>query len=223
MNKILVIAPHPDDETLGCGGAILKHKSKGDKIHWLIVTAMTEDIGYSPEKIMQRSNEIQKVSKAYGFSSVHQCGFSATMLNVIPLAEIVPKIGAVIKKVKPNIVYLPFWGDVHTDHRIVFGAVSSCLKWFRYPSVKRVLAYETLSETDSTINPDINAFRPNVFIDITSFLENKIDIMKMYRSELGVFPFPRSEEAIRSLAALRGTNAGFKAAEAFMLLKERIE
>jgi len=223
MNKILVIAPHPDDETLGCGGAILKHKSKGDKIHWLIVTAMTEDIGYSPEKIMQRSNEIQKVSKAYGFSSVHQCGFSATMLDVIPLAEIVPKIGVVIKKVIPNIVYLPFWGDVHTDHRIVFDAVSSCLKWFRYPSVKRVLAYETLSETDAALNSAANAFHPNVFVDITVFLKKKIEIMRIYNNQLGSFPFPRSEEAIRAQSALRGAASGFKAAEAFMLLKEVIE
>ena len=223
MNNILIIAPHPDDETLGCGGTILKHKDKGDSTHWLIVTAIPEGIGYSSEIIYERSIEIQEVGNAYGFSSVHQCGFPTTMIDAIKMADVVKNISEIFHTVKPNIIYLPYRGDVHTDHHIVFDAASACLKWFRYPSVKRVLAYETLSETDATINPDINAFRPNVFIDISSFLENKIDIMKMYGSELGVFPFPRSEEAIRSLAALRGTNAGFKAAEAFMLLKERIE
>jgi len=223
MNSVLVIAPHPDDETLGCGGTMLKHKDKGDSTHWLIVTAIPEGIGYSHEIIHERSIEIQKVGNAYGFSSVHQCGFPTTRLDTIPMSDFVKKFGEIFQEIKPNIIYLPYRGDVHTDHHIVFDAASACLKWFRYPSVKRILAYETLSDTDSTINPDINAFRPNVFIDIASFLENKIDIMKMYGSELGVFPFPRSEEAIRSLAALRGTNAGFKAAEAFMLLKERIE
>ena len=218
--KILVIAPHPDDETLGCGGTLLRHKSSGDDIHWLIVTAITEDIGCAHEKILERSLEIQKVSKAYEFASVHQCGFPTTRLDVIPMSDMVQKFSSIFQEVKPNVVYLPYRGDVHTDHHIVCDAVSSCLKWFRYPFVKRVLAYETLSETDTALNPDNNAFRPNVFMDISSFLEKKIDIMKFYKGELGVFPFPRSEEAIRALACLRGAASGFKAAESFMLLKE---
>lgn len=223
VNKIIVIAPHPDDETLGCGGAILRHKSKGDEINWLILTAITEDIGYTPEKIMERSIEIQKVSEAYGFSSLNQCGFPTTRLDVIPKSDIIGKVSEIFREVNPSIVYLPYRGDVHTDHHVVFDAVSSCLKWFRYPSVKRVLAYETLSETDAALNPDTNAFRPNVFIDISSFLEMKIDIMRIYGSELVDFPFPRSEYALRALASLRGAASGFKAAEAFMLLKEIIE
>lgn len=220
MNKVIVVAPHPDDETLGCGGSILKHKSKGDEINWLIVTAITEDIGYVHDKILERSLEIQKVSKAYEFSSVHQCGFPTTRLDIIPMLDMVQKIGSIFQEVKPNVVYLPYRGDVHTDHRIVCDVVSSCLKWFRYPFVERVLAYETLSETDTALIPDNNAFRPNVFMDISLFLEKKIDIMKFYKGEMGVFPFPRSEEAIRALASLRGVASGFKAAESFMLLKE---
>jgi len=223
MNKILAIAPHPDDETLGCGGTILKHKKEGDKVHWLIVTAMKENIGYSVIKIRQRSTEIEKVIKVYGFSSVHQCAFPATMLDAIPMSEIVFKIGSVIKKVQPNIVYVPFYGDVHSDHRIVFDAVSSCLKWFRYPSIERVLAYETLSETDVALAPSTSIFHPNVFIDVSKFLRKKIDIMKLYKGEMGTFPFPRSKEAICALAAVRGTASGFKAAEAFVLLKEIIK
>jgi len=222
MNKVLAIAPHPDDETLGCGGAILRHKTAGDEINWLIVTAITKDIGYSPEKIQERSQEINIVKNAYGFSFVHQCGLPTTRLDTIPMSDVVRKFSEIFQEIKPNIVYLPFRGDVHTDHHVVFDAVSSCLKWFRYPSVQRVLAYETLSETEAALNPDSNAFRPNVFIDISSYLERKIDIFKIYKNELGVFPFPRSEEAIRAQAALRGVASGFKAAEAFMLLKERI-
>ncbi len=133
------------------------------------------------------------------------------------------KISSILLEVNPNIVYLPYRRDVHTDHRIIFDAASSSLKWFRCPSIKRVLAYETLSETDMALNPDGNPFHPNVFVDISGFLEKKIEIMKIYHVELGAFPFPRSEEAIRGLAALRGAASGLKAAEAFMLLREMIE
>jgi len=223
MNKILVIAPHPDDETLGCGGTLLKHKSKGDQIFWLIVTAATEDIGYNAEKIMQISQEITRVSEAYKFSLVYECGFTTTRLDTVPLTDIIEKFSGIFQQIEPDIVYLPYRGDVHTDHRIVFDAASSFLKWFRYPSVIRALVYETLSETDFALNPEYNAFRPNVFIDISSFLDKKTKIMKMYSGESGYFPFPRSEEAIRAQAALRGVASGFKAAEAFMLLKEIIK
>lgn len=221
--KILVIAPHPDDETLGCGGTLLKHKSKGDDVHWLIVTTIAEELGYTKEKIEEQSLQIQKVREAYEFSSIYQCNFLTTTLDTVPVSKIVQKISSILLEINPNIVYLPYRRDVHTDHRIIFDAASSSLKWFRCPSIKRVLAYETLSETDMALNPDGNPFHPNVFVDISGFLEKKIEIMKIYHVELGSFPFPRSEEAIRGLAALRGAASGLKAAEAFMLLREVIE
>jgi LmbE family N-acetylglucosaminyl deacetylase len=103
---------------------------------------------------------------------------------------------------------------------VVFDAVASCTKWFRYPSINRILAYETLSETDFGLSTE-QAFRPNVFVDIESFLDRKLQAMEVYKSEMGEFPFPRSREAIRALAAVRGAASGFKAAEAFELLRER--
>jgi LmbE family N-acetylglucosaminyl deacetylase len=120
---------------------------------------------------------------------------------------------------EPEEVFVPHPSDVHTDHRIVFDAVASCTKWFRYPSVKRVLAYETLSETDFGLGTN-QAFRPNVFVNIEPYLAEKLQAMDIYVSELGVFPFPRSHEAIRALATLRGAASGFRAAEAFELLRE---
>lgn len=223
MNSILVVAPHPDDETLGCGGTLLHHKSRGDEIHWLIATTATEDSGYSPDEILERSGHVRAVADAYGYSSVHHLDFTTTTLDTVPLAQIVQRVGCVIRETRPEVVYVPFPGDIHSDHRVVFDAASSCAKWFRFPSVKRMLAYETLSETDSALNPGNTAFRPNVFVDISRFLAKKIEIMKLYEGELGEFPFPRSERALRSLAALRGVAAGFEAAEAFMLLKEMIQ
>ena len=99
-------------------------------------------------------------------------------------------------------------------------AVAACVKWFRYPFVKRVLAYETLSETDFVLRSE-DVFAPNYFVDISELLEQKIDIMRNYSSELGIHPFPRSEMSIRALAVLRGAQSGFCFAEAFQLLRER--
>jgi LmbE family N-acetylglucosaminyl deacetylase len=126
----------------------------------------------------------------------------------------------VFSEIKPNIVYLPFSGDVHSDHRVVFDAAASCTKWFRSPWIKRVLVYETLSETDMSLPLDSNRFAPNVYEDVSAFLKKKIYIMNIYKSEVGDFPFPRSDESMSALAKLRGSQSGFNAAEGFMLLKE---
>jgi LmbE family N-acetylglucosaminyl deacetylase len=134
--------------------------------------------------------------------------------------ELINKISSVFKEVEPNEVFLPHPSDIHTDHRRVFDAVASCTKWFRYPSISRVLAYETLSETDFSLGTD-QAFRPNVFVDIENFLSEKLRAIDIYASEVSEFPFPRSHEAIQSLAKLRGAASGFKSAEAFELLRER--
>lgn len=220
MKRILAIAPHPDDETLGCGGTLLKHIENGDQVSWLIITGMHSELGHSESQIAQRDQEIAKVSSMFGFHSVHNLKLPTTSLDSIPIKNIVSGIGKVVSLVEPETIYLPYRGDVHTDHKVVFDAVISTTKWFRYRSVNRVLAYETLSETDFGINPDNNGFRPNVFINIDAFLEKKLEILKIFKSELGEFPFPRSEQAVHALAMVRGIAAGCEAAEAFMLLKE---
>lgn len=223
MSKnVLVIAPHPDDETLGCGGTLLKHKAMGEKVHWLMVTGMDEESGYSPERISSRSQEIRCVASMYDFNTVIGLDLPATRLEIVPLQKIIALIAEVILNIRPEIVYIPFPGDIHTDHRIVSQASAACSKWFRLGSVKRILAYETLSETDFVISPEINSFHPNVFVDISQFLDKKLEIMQIYKSEIGAFPFPRSEKAITALTQIRGAAAGCQSAEAFMLLKEII-
>jgi len=220
MNTVVVVAPHPDDETFGCAGALLKHRRAGDRTHWLIVTSMDGHPLYSPENKLKRQGEIRKVSKILGFDSVHQLGFTTAHLDEIPTTELVTSIGKTFRTLRPNIVYLPFRCDAHTDHRLVFDAGSACTKWFRHRYVRRVLAYETLSETDFGMDPHRGAFRPNVFVDISPYLSAKIKAVKAYAGETGAFPFPRSEKAVRALAGVRGAAAGFHAAEGFMLLKE---
>ena len=220
MSIVLVVSPHPDDETLGCGGTILRHKELNDKVHWLIMTRMSQDAHHSKEIIEKRENEIKSVSKEYSFVSVHQAGFVTSTLDTLSNSELINEVSKCFSEVQPNVIYVPFRGDAHSDHQSVFDAVAACTKSFRYPYVRKVLAYETISETDFSIRPDITGFKPNLWIDISKYVEQKIKIMHIYEGEIDEHPFPRSELSIRALSTLRGGIAGCKAAEAFMILKE---
>ena len=220
MNTVLVIAPHPDDETLGCGGTLLRHIANGDTVHWLIVTDMQTEYGFSEMQVNRRQTEIRKVTTAFGFSKVHSLGFPPAKLDTLPITDLVSSIGQVIKDILPTVVYLPFRGDVHTDHATVFDAAVSCAKWFRYVSILRVLCYETPSETEFGLNPEGARFSPNSFVDITPYIDRKIEIAQMYEGEMGEFPFPRSADALRALAQVRGATCGCHAAESFMVLRE---
>jgi LmbE family N-acetylglucosaminyl deacetylase len=220
--KTIVIAPHPDDEVLGVGGTLMRRKAEGAKVAWLVVTTMSSQAEWSEEKANQRTDEINQITNLFGFDEVFMLDFPTTQLDRVPMSGLVSGISAAFKSYEPNEVFLPHPADIHTDHRVVFDAAASCTKWFRYPSIARILAYETLSETDFGLCAE-QSFRPNVFINIEPFLDRKLQAMEVYKSELGEFPFPRSREAIRALAALRGAASGFKAAEAFELLRERRE
>jgi len=220
MTDILIVAPHPDDESLGCGGAILKHIAQGDRVHWVIATEMNTSSGYSADQLAQRDQEIEKVAQAYPFSSVHRLGVSTAKLDAVPFNQLVEKVATVVRATEPTVLYLPHPIDAHSDHRILFEACCSCTKWFRHPSVRQVLVYETLSETDFGLNPGIEPFRPNVWVDISSYLDRKIEILGLYPTEFGQHPFPRSVANIRAQANVRGSQSGFEAAEAFMLLKD---
>ena len=219
--KTIVIAPHPDDEVLGVGGTLLRRKAEGARIAWLIVTAISVKAGWSEERVKQRADEIRRITEFLGFDDVFELKFPTTQLDRVPMSDLVAGISSVFSSFAPEEVFVPHPSDVHTDHRVVFDAAASCTKWFRYPSVNRVLAYETLSETDFGLGTD-QGFRPNVFVSSEPYLDDKLRAMDIYASELGEFPFPRSHEAIRALATLRGAASGFKSAEAFELLRERL-
>lgn len=217
MSVISVVAPHPDDETFGCGGLMLKARKAGHELHWIIATAMTEQL-FTAERRAKREAEIAAVAEAYGFASVQRLGLPAAQLDAIPMGDIVAKMAAAVRETGTEILYLPNRSDVHTDHRIVFDAGAACAKWFRFPKVRQVLAYETLSETDAAV-PYGESFRPNVFVDITEFLARKLEIAELFEGEVLAYPFPRSREAIEALARVRGVAAGYHAAEAFQLLR----
>ena len=219
--KVLVIAPHPDDETLGCGGSIFRHKAQGDEIYWTIVTEINEKAGWTVLDVKKRDNEIEAVKARYGFKDVFKLGFTSTRIDILPISNLIEKIADVYNKIQPEIIYMPFVYDVHTDHQCIAKAMQSTFKWFRYPYIKKVLMYETLSETEFNFT-DERIFSPNIFVDISEYLDKKINVMKIYESEMHEFPFPRSEKTIRALAAFRGSQGGFEAAETFKLVYERI-
>ena len=222
MKKVLVVAPHPDDETLGSGGTLLKHKSKGDQIHWLILTKISVDNGWLNEQVEKRQLEIEKVTKAYAFNSVHELNFPTAMLDSFPMKELVGNISSVIEKVQPNVIYLNHHNDIHTDHQIAFKAVMSSAKNFRHPYIERILMYETLSETEFAASLPGHEFQPNVFSDITDYFEEKCKIMQLYKSEMMKPPYPRTLETIEALAKFRGGRIGCKYVESFILLFETI-
>jgi len=221
MKKVLIVAPHADDETLGCGGTILRYIKEGHEVHWLLVTGMKEEFGFTVEQIRTRNIEIDKVNKLYGFSSLNKLNFPPAALETISKGKLIGAISKVVNEIKPDEIFTTYRNDAHSDHEIVYDVVMSCTKSFRYPFIKKVLAYETISETDFGLKPE-GAFNPNTFIDIEPFLETKLDILEVFESEIGEFPFPRSRKALESLAYIRGAQSNCNAAEAYFMIKEVI-
>lgn len=219
MKNIIVIAAHPDDEILGCGGTLLKHKANGDKIHWLITTNVFTHQGFSEDRVNSRQLEIKSVAEKIGFTSVNKLEFPTMSLTDESLIKMIPLISDVFNKIKPEIVYVLNRSDAHSDHNITFKATLACTKSFRYPFIKKVLMYECISETEFGPALAENAFIPNYYVDVSDFQEKKIELMKIYESEIGDHPFPRSIRNINALATFRGASVGVEYAEAFQLLK----
>ena len=222
MMKTLVVAPHPDDELLGCGGTVLRRVNEGGVIGWLLVSGLTKERGWSDERIKDRCLEIDQVRQGLSIDQSHfyALNFPTTELDQIPMTNLIGEISAVFNDFQPEEVLLPHPGDVHSDHRVAFDAGVACTKWFRYPSVRRVMTYETLSETEFGLNPVETSFRPNLFVNISEQLDLKLKLLSIYKSELGDHPFPRSYESVRALAFLRGSQMGVNCAEAFQILRQ---
>ena len=221
INKqnILVISVHPDDETLGCGGTILKHKSVGDNLFWLILTNINDEKIWGKKRIEKRQKEIEKVASLYEFNKTIKLDFDTTRLDQVPLWELTEKVSVVIKNIKPEVIYLHNRSDIHSDHRVSFDAIMSAAKTFNNPFIKNIYMYETISETEFAPALQVNAFVPNYFVDISKFIDKKIEIMNIFSSEIKKHPFPRSEKNIKALATFRGAQCGCEFAESFMMLK----
>lgn len=219
MARALVIAPHPDDEVLGCGGTIARHVREGAEVYLCIVTK-----AYPPEwtegDIKERREEVLTVNRILGIKKTYFLDLPAVKLDTLPQKELNEAIVQVVNEVQPEIVYIPHGGDVNRDHRLVFDAAMVAVRPKPGTPIRKVLSYETLSETEWAAPLVGNAFIPNVFVDISETLKMKLEAMSAYKKELKEFPHPRSLEAIAAVAKKRGSTAGVRAAEAFLLIRE---
>jgi LmbE family N-acetylglucosaminyl deacetylase len=218
-NHLCVIAVHPDDETYGCGGLLLKRKNAGLESSVIFITGMKDIYGYSANDCVRRAREIAEIRQIFGLKHAIELEFEPAGLDTVSRKELVVAIKKAIQDINPSDVIIPFLYDVHSDHGVVAQAALSVLKRFRLPSVRRVMAMETLSETEQGSVSIERAFVPNLFMDMSQWLEEKIKAAQIYASEFGEHPFPRSAEGIRALARYRGLQSGVAAAEAFVLVR----
>lgn len=215
--NVLVISPHPDDETLGAGGTLLKAKEEENKIYWLNMTSKKEELGYTAEEIKDRKQQIKEITQFYQFDDVLDLQLSPAKLDQYHSAEIIKKISDYVAKIKPNMLILPDYNDAHSDHRHTFEWGYAATKIFRHPYVKCIVTVEIPSETD--FGKPMHPFTPNMYIDITNYLDKKIEAMKIYRTEIGEHPFPRSLKNIEAHGIMHGASAGVMYAEAFRVVK----
>lgn len=206
--RVLVVAVHPDDETLGCGGTILKHLREGDEVHCVFITGGN----------VYQKQLIDKINALYGFTSMATLNFHELHLHEIQ-NELIGALSKVVSAIQAQVLYIPNRSDAHSDHRTVFNAIMACSKNFRYPFVEQILMCEVISETDFAPLLSENAFVPNYFVDITDEFCKKIKILELFESELLAYPMTRNQSAIEALNRYRGTLINVEYAEAFMAIK----
>ena len=216
--RVLIFTPHRDDEILGVGGTILKRKAAGDYVAVCLVTAREGEI--LPD-CTQRIHEEMK--RAHAFAGVDEYigfPFGANRLEEFDRLSFNQAFDEAVKKVQPDEVYIPFWGDMQKDHQMTVEGAMVALRAKNSYAPKRIYAYETLSETGINVPAVSNMFVPNVYEDISDYLEDKLRAMSFYQSQLHPFPDLRSLETVEALARFRGSMVNVRAAEAFMLIRE---
>lgn len=219
LGKVLVIAPHPDDEILGCGGTMARILAEGGNVEVAIVTK-----GQQPQFPVEMVEGIRAETKAahklLGLATTHYLDLPAAALDRMSATELNGALAGLVQGTQPDTLFLPFIGDIHTDHQLTFLAAMVAARPRHERAPRRIYAYETLSETNWYAPGITPAFIPNVFIDISETLERKLDAFRCFESQVREFPDERSIEAIRALAIMRGASMYRKAAEAFMLVRQ---
>lgn len=223
--NILIFAPHPDDEVLGCGGIMAKYHKHGADIFVCIATC-----GHPPifdDSLMKKNKwphtlypEIRKAHEMLGVKDTFFLDFPAADMESTKRSVVNDKIFNLIQELRPEIVYIPHFGDMQKDHFLLSESVMVAVRPKGPYIVRKVYAYETLSETEWNIPHVTNVFIPDTYVDISDYMKIKLDAMQCYQSQLGEFPAPRSLGAVEALARLRGTTMNAAAAEAFSLIRE---
>ena len=227
VSVLLVIAAHPDDETLGCGGAIARWVGKGARVvvRFLADGVGSRDDGTAPDPttVAARRYAAKKACGALGVSEAPYFGeLPDNRLDTVPLLTITRQVEAFIDEYRPDTVLTHHAGDLNIDHRRVHEAVVTACRPQPGYTVQRLLFFEIASSTEWQPPGSAPAFTPNVFVDISSTLERKLEALRIYGSEMRPWPHARSVEAVEHHSRWRGATAGMEAAEAFMLGRELI-
>jgi LmbE family N-acetylglucosaminyl deacetylase len=218
MKKILIVAPHPDDEVLGCGGIMKKFADLGESVYVVVITRGTPKM-YADEKITNIRNEALTSHTILGVKETKFFDFHAPELDITSNAAISMKLALMLKEWGISDLFLPHRGDIHHDHSMVFKAGLVAARPVGNYSVKNIYCYETLSETEWAPPFSDDAFIPNHFINVEKEMSFKLEAMQCFKSQIRPFPSTRSLETIDALAKFRGSTVGFKRAEAFMTIR----
>jgi LmbE family N-acetylglucosaminyl deacetylase len=211
--RILVIASHPDDEVLGCGGTIALHSRAGDQVECVIVCE-GESLRYGVNGVDQKSH-IEEASNTLGIKHVECLGLPDQRLDTLSLVDVITPIEHVVRSVRPHIVYCQYGGDVNRDHQLLFKALLVATRPTEY-YIEAVYAFDTASSTEWGVP---RTFVPDTWVDISVTLETKLAAMACYKSEVRPYPHPRSLEALRHRAMNWGAQSCLQAAEVFMTIR----
>lgn len=217
--NVVVLAPHPDDEVLGCAGTICHHVALGDAVSVVVATRGIADL-YRDEQIEQVRNEARQAHTQLGVTSTTFLDFPAPALDTVPRYQLANALSTVFHELQPATLYIPHHGDIHSDHFHLYHAALVAARPLPSCPVRRILAYETISETEWAPPQSGAAFLPTVFVDISAWLSRKLQAMECFATQLQPPPAARSLRTIEALARFRGATIGCDAAESFMLIRE---
>lgn len=222
----LILAAHPDDEVLGCGGTIAHLSGQGREVCVAILgegvtSRSASDAKENNAALETLASSARKAAAILGVNDLRLFGLPDNRFDTLPLLDIVKMIEELVADVRPSTVYVQHGGDLNIDHAILFRAALTALRPVPGSSVRELLGFEVGSSTEWAFQQFAPRFQPNVFQDITNSLETKIKAMNAYVSEYRPSPHPRSAESLRAQAVFRGTQAGVGAAEAFCLIYQR--
>ncbi len=217
-NRICAIFAHPDDEVLGCGGALAAHAEAGDEIQVLLLAQGLAARGpHDQEALAALRNEAEAAGRELGVAATNFADFPDNSMDSVPLLEVVRETEQFLKEFRPHTIYTHHGGDLNVDHRIVNAAVRTACRPLPGQEDLTILACEVNSSTEWTMSKS-DAFHPNEYLDISNYLEAKLRALKCFSGEIRSWPHPRSIEGVEALARWRGAQSGFGLAEGYATL-----
>lgn len=217
MKNVLVVAAHPDDEALGCGGTMAKHADAGDEVNVIFLAdgVSARDSAKTEIELANRNSAASDACKMLGVNKAYTLGFPDNRMDTIALLDIVKEVEKVIDEIRPEVIYTHHAGDLNIDHQIAQQAVMTACRPQPDFCVREIYRFEVLSSTEWSAPDATNVFIPNKFVDISDTIEKKLEALKCYQEEMRNFPHSRSLQSIEALAKYRGASVGKHAAEAF--------